>query len=41
MLSGTILAHLIFSYSPHLSEYGAIGRASTEAQSNDSLTLNP
>ena len=29
------------SYSPHLSEYGVIGRASTEAPSNDSLTLNP
>ena len=28
------------SYSPHLSEYGVIGRASTEAPSNDSLTLN-
>ena len=35
----TILTHLISSSSPHLSEYGGIGRASTEASSNKSLTL--
>ena len=39
MLSGIILAHLIFSFTPHLSEYGVIGCASTEAPSNNSQTL--
>ena len=41
MLSGIILAHLIFSFTPHLSEYGVIGCASTEAPSNNSQTLTP
>ena len=32
---------LIFSYGPHLIEYGVIGRSSTDAPSNNCLALTP